>query len=194
MSVSNGSSPGSRLRVDRRPPTFPPLAAGSPRSPRSHHQRAACPSRRTTRRWWRGRRPAAAAAACRSARAPGTATPTRVRSGLAGHAATLWPALAGLAVRLAHVTPVPSYPSARQQQPATAPCFHAHIASHQLSLLPSQPAPACPAAEIPPEKEAIVFEEIATMDFPFEGIPTVPPRKDMDHMAFFCGGCRSAVV
>lgn len=28
------------------------------------------------------------------------------------------------------------------------------------------------------------------MDFPFEGIPTVPPRKDMDHMAFFCGGCR----
>ncbi len=21
------------------------------------------------------------------------------------------------------------------------------------------------------------------MDFPFEGIPTVPPRKDMDHMA-----------
>jgi hypothetical protein len=46
------------------------------------------------------------------------------------------------------------------------------------------------AAEIPPEKEAIVFEEIATMDFPFEGIPTVPPRKDMDHMAFFCNGCR----
>ena len=45
-------------------------------------------------------------------------------------------------------------------------------------------------AEIPPEKEAIVFEEIATMDFPFEGIPTVPPRKDMDRMAFFCGGCR----
>lgn len=21
------------------------------------------------------------------------------------------------------------------------------------------------------------------MDFPFEGIPTIPPRKDMDHMA-----------
>lgn len=35
-----------------------------------------------------------------------------------------------------------------------------------------------------------MFEEIATMDFPFEGIPTVPPRKDMDHMAFFCGSCR----
>jgi len=30
--------------------------------------------------------------------------------------------------------------------------------------------------------KAEVFEEIATMDFPFEGIPTVPPRKDMDHM------------
>ncbi|EFN54501.1 hypothetical protein CHLNCDRAFT_135209 [Chlorella variabilis] len=48
--------------------------------------------------------------------------------------------------------------------------------------------------EIPPEREAIVFEEIATMDFPFEGIPTVPPRKDMDHMAFFCGGCRYRVT
>lgn len=30
--------------------------------------------------------------------------------------------------------------------------------------------------------QAAVFEEIATMDFPFEGIPTIPPRKDMDHM------------
>ena len=49
-------------------------------------------------------------------------------------------------------------------------------------------------AEIPPEREAIVFEEIATMEFPFEGIPTVPPRKDMDHLAFFCGGCRCASV
>ena len=39
-----------------------------------------------------------------------------------------------------------------------------------------------------------MFEEIATMDFPFEGIPTVPPRKDMDHMAFFCGGCRWAAA
>ena len=46
---------------------------------------------------------------------------------------------------------------------------------------------------IPPEKEAEVFEEIATMDFPFEGIPTVPPRKNMTHMAFFCGGCRYRV-
>eukprot|EP00210_Caulerpa_lentillifera_P002979 g2844.t1 len=47
---------------------------------------------------------------------------------------------------------------------------------------------------IPPEKEAVVFEEIATMDFPFEGIPTVPPRKDRDHMAFFCSGCRYLVT
>ena len=30
--------------------------------------------------------------------------------------------------------------------------------------------------------QAEVFEEIATMDYPFEGIPTVPPRKDMSHM------------
>ena len=49
-------------------------------------------------------------------------------------------------------------------------------------------------SEIPPEKEAYVFEEIATMDHPFEGIPTVPRRKDMDHMAFFCGGCRYRVT
>jgi hypothetical protein len=48
--------------------------------------------------------------------------------------------------------------------------------------------------EIPPEKEAYVFEEIATMDAPFEGIPTVPMRKDMDHFAFFCGGCRYRVT
>ena len=38
--------------------------------------------------------------------------------------------------------------------------------------------------------QAEVFEEIATMEFPFEGIPTVPPRKDMEHFAFFCDGCR----
>mmetsp|Transcript_18670 Transcript_18670/g.55687 ORF Transcript_18670/g.55687 Transcript_18670/m.55687 type:complete len:157 (-) Transcript_18670:234-704(-) len=47
---------------------------------------------------------------------------------------------------------------------------------------------------IPPEKEAEIFEEIATMDYPFEGIPTVPPRKDMTHMAFFCCGCRYRVT
>jgi len=47
--------------------------------------------------------------------------------------------------------------------------------------------------EIPPDKEAEVFEEIATMEFPYEGIPTIPPRKDMTHMAFFCNGCRYRV-
>ncbi|GAX84182.1 hypothetical protein CEUSTIGMA_g11605.t1 [Chlamydomonas eustigma] len=47
---------------------------------------------------------------------------------------------------------------------------------------------------IPPEKEAEVFEEIATMEFPFEGIPTVPPRKDMQHLTFFCSGCRYRVT
>jgi hypothetical protein len=47
---------------------------------------------------------------------------------------------------------------------------------------------------IPPEKEAEVFEEIATMDFPFEGIPTVPPRKDVLHLTFFCSGCRYRVT
>jgi len=36
--------------------------------------------------------------------------------------------------------------------------------------------------EIPPDKEAEVFEEIATMDFPYEGIPTIPPRKNMTHL------------
>jgi len=41
--------------------------------------------------------------------------------------------------------------------------------------------------------QAEMFEEIPTMDFPFEGIPTVPPRKDMDHFAFFCDGCRYRV-
>ncbi len=49
-------------------------------------------------------------------------------------------------------------------------------------------------SEIPPEKEAYVFEEVADMTHPFEGIPTVPQRKDVDHMAFFCGGCRYRVT
>jgi len=31
-------------------------------------------------------------------------------------------------------------------------------------------------------EQAEVFEEIPTMDFPFHGIPTVPPRKDMMHL------------
>ena len=33
-----------------------------------------------------------------------------------------------------------------------------------------------------PITQAEVFEEIPTMDFPFHGMPTVPPRKDMAHM------------
>ena len=28
------------------------------------------------------------------------------------------------------------------------------------------------------------------MEFPFEGIPTIPPRKDVEHISFFCDGCR----
>ena len=36
--------------------------------------------------------------------------------------------------------------------------------------------------------------QIATMDLPYEGIPTVPPRKDMDHFAFFCSGKRYLVA
>lgn len=35
---------------------------------------------------------------------------------------------------------------------------------------------------IPADKEAEVFEELSNMDMPFEGLPTVPRRKDMDHM------------
>ena len=42
--------------------------------------------------------------------------------------------------------------------------------------------------------QAEVFEEVATMDLPFEGIPTIPPRKDTAHLAFFCGGCRYRVT
>uniref|UniRef100_A0A383WL67 Ubiquitin-like domain-containing protein n=1 Tax=Tetradesmus obliquus TaxID=3088 RepID=A0A383WL67_TETOB len=48
--------------------------------------------------------------------------------------------------------------------------------------------------EIPPEKEAEVFEELATMEHSFEGIPTIPPRKDTAHMAFYCNGCRYRVA
>jgi hypothetical protein len=50
--------------------------------------------------------------------------------------------------------------------------------------------PSCP----PPCSQAEVFEEIATLEFQFEGIPTVPPRKDMEHFAFFCDGCRYRYV
>jgi len=38
-------------------------------------------------------------------------------------------------------------------------------------------------------EQAHEFEEIATMDFPFEGIPTIPPRKDMDRMVSQFRGC-----
>ncbi|CAG9466518.1 unnamed protein product [Pedinophyceae sp. YPF-701] len=44
------------------------------------------------------------------------------------------------------------------------------------------------------EKEAEIFEEVADMTHPFEGIPTVGMRKDMDRMAFFCNGCRYLVT
>ena len=46
--------------------------------------------------------------------------------------------------------------------------------------------------EIPPDKEAEVFEEIATMDFPYEGIPTIPPRKNMTHMVSANSALRTA--
>lgn len=42
--------------------------------------------------------------------------------------------------------------------------------------------------------KAEVFEEVATMDHAFEGIPTVPPRKDTTHMAAYCNGCRYRVT
>lgn len=45
-------------------------------------------------------------------------------------------------------------------------------------------------AEIPPERESSVFEETATMDHPFGGLPTVPPRSDVFHLAVFHAGCR----
>lgn len=32
------------------------------------------------------------------------------------------------------------------------------------------------------------------MDHPFEGIPTIPPRKNTTHMAAFCNGCRYRVT
>ena len=43
-------------------------------------------------------------------------------------------------------------------------------------------------------QQAEVFEEVATMDYPFEGIPTIPPRKNTTHMAAFCNGCRYRVT
>ena len=43
---------------------------------------------------------------------------------------------------------------------------------------------------IPPELESTIFEEQPTDEFNYEGIATVPIRKNMSHMAFFCNGCR----
>ena len=45
-----------------------------------------------------------------------------------------------------------------------------------------------------PTAQAEVFEEVATMDHPFEGIPTVPPPRDVSRLAFFCEGCRYLVT
>eukprot|EP00793_Prasinoderma_coloniale_P006850 PRCOL_00001681-RA len=38
---------------------------------------------------------------------------------------------------------------------------------------------------IAPERECYVFEEIPTMDYPWEGMPTIPPHKDREHLTFF---------
>ena len=43
---------------------------------------------------------------------------------------------------------------------------------------------------IPPEMESTVFEEQPTSELNYEGIPTVPTRKNLTHMSFFCNGCR----
>jgi hypothetical protein len=54
------------------------------------------------------------------------------------------------------------------------------IVRSRLPVLPTD------ADSLPPE-QAQEFEEIATMDYPFEGIPTIPPRKDMDRMVRHSG-------
>ena len=60
---------------------------------------------------------------------------------------------------------------------------HAEPAAAEVLPLPRKyRLSTAPAAHTLPWCQAEVFEEIATMEFPFEGIPTVPPRKDMDHM------------
>mmetsp|Transcript_54410 Transcript_54410/g.172884 ORF Transcript_54410/g.172884 Transcript_54410/m.172884 type:complete len:175 (+) Transcript_54410:140-664(+) len=43
---------------------------------------------------------------------------------------------------------------------------------------------------IPPEDEARVFEEVPSMEHSFEGIPTIGPKKDLRHMAWYCNGTR----
>jgi hypothetical protein len=47
--------------------------------------------------------------------------------------------------------------------------------------------------EIPPEREAEVFEERATEDIVFHGMPTIPPRKNTTHVSAFHEGCRYRV-
>ena len=46
---------------------------------------------------------------------------------------------------------------------------------------------------IPPEHEALVFEEVPTDELYYEGIPLVPPRQNMTHMVVYLNGCRYRV-
>ncbi len=62
--------------------------------------------------------------------------------------------------------------SSWEQSPPTHTHLHFFLMSKQ-----TQPSPSLPL-----NPKAEVFEEIPTMDFPFHGMPTVPPRKDMSHM------------
>tara|TARA_B110000093_G_C12874737_1_gene369277 strand:- start:559 stop:1044 length:486 start_codon:yes stop_codon:yes gene_type:complete len=48
-------------------------------------------------------------------------------------------------------------------------------------------------SEIPPDKEAEVFEERPSGEILFEGMDTVPPRKNTTHVAVFHEGCRYRV-
>lgn len=47
---------------------------------------------------------------------------------------------------------------------------------------PPSPLTSPPFSFLSSPVQAEVFEEVPTMDFPFHGMPTVPPRKDMGHM------------
>ena len=85
----------------------------------------------------------------------------------------------------------PPHPAAPRTGPRGAapdpPPGRCHIPSPPLA----SGAPRTPPA---PQREAEVFEEVATMDLPFEGIPTVPPGKDRARMAFYCGAARYLVT
>ena len=125
--------------------------------------------------WWsraaaRRRR----AAAAPPARAPGTATPTRRFR------------------RPRRRARGPARDCARHAAaPACAPA--AHAAAQRAAVLQARGvarADATPCRRLAPRSQAEVFEELPTEEFAFEGIPTVPPRKDMEHFAFFCDGCR----